>query len=74
MAPSFRRVTTDPPGMHGVATVRGPDDSLVRRVGVPYREGEGAVIDAVEAADKSAFRRLQNVSLVLLDRERGSQQ
>ena len=41
---------------------------------VPYREGEGVGVDAVEAAGESAVPRTQDVRLVLVDGERGSRQ
>jgi len=55
--------------MHRAVAVRGPDDGLVHRVGVPYREGEGVVVDAVETAGESAVWRAQDVDLVLVDGE-----
>lgn len=36
--------------------VRAPDDSLVGCIRVPYGEGEGVVVDAVEAAGEGAVR------------------
>jgi len=57
--------------VHGAVAVRGPDDGLVH-FGVPYREGEGVVVDAVEAAGESAVWGAQDVGLVLVDGERGS--
>ena len=42
--------------MDGAVAVRTPDDGLVGCLGVPYLEGEGVVIDAIEATGEGAIR------------------